>query len=117
MDKVHFQLFESFLLLLPPLKRIYAFEDFEKGRLLSASFDTNLFNEANLPVSLYTAFLKIGGFMFSIASIFDRFALMPLVDTKHPRNLPLSTPKILFVGFSFKPALQKFANVSLRSLI
>jgi hypothetical protein len=58
----------------------------------------NLFNEANLPVSLCAPFLDFGGSIRSIASILFGFASIPFIDTRHPRNFPFFTPKTHFLG-------------------
>jgi hypothetical protein len=75
----------------------------------------NLFKYVSLPVSLLAPFLVFGGFIRSIAYILLGFASIHFVDTRHPRNFPVFTPKTHFSGFNLRPAFLKLANVSCKS--
>jgi hypothetical protein len=99
----------------PHENRSVPFKTSKNGKLHSADLEMNLFSEASLPVSCCIDFLDVGGCICKIASIFVGFASMPLADTKHPKNFPFSTPKMLFSWFSFRHALLKFLKVSCKS--
>jgi hypothetical protein len=85
------------------------------GKFLSTDLEMNLVNDASLPVSIWAAFLVLGGSIRSIASILLGFASIPFVDTRHPSNFPFFTPKTHFLGFSLRLAFLKLANVSYKS--
>jgi hypothetical protein len=68
----------------------------KNGRLRSASFEMNQFNEAIRPVSFCTSFLLCKGCIWVIALILSGFASIPFVDIKHPRTFPLVILNTLF---------------------
>jgi hypothetical protein len=109
------QLFESLLLSWFPLETSVDFNTSKNVKFLSADLEINLFNEANLPVSIWVPFLDFGGSIQSIASILFGLASIPFVDTRHPRNFPFFTLKTHFSRLSLRPAILKLANVSCRS--
>jgi hypothetical protein len=47
-----------------------------------------------------------------MALILLRFALMPFVETKHPRTLPLVIPNMHFSRLSLSQASRMFVKVS-----
>jgi hypothetical protein len=53
-----------------------------KGRLRSADHEMNLFSVASLPDIFCTSLADFGGFMSSIAFIFDGFASIPRCDMR-----------------------------------
>jgi len=79
------------------------FSALKNGSHFSTDFDMNRLSEASLPVNFCTPFLVVGGFIRLMASIFSRFASIPLSVIMHPNNLPLRTPKTYFSGFSLRP--------------
>jgi hypothetical protein len=61
----------------------------KNGKLRSASFAMNRFNAAILPVSLCTSLMDYEGFIFTMTLILSGLALIPFIDTRQPRTLPL----------------------------
>jgi hypothetical protein len=96
-------------------KTLVDFNTSKNGKFLSADLEINLFNEVNLPISLWAPLLDFGGSIRSIASILFGLASIPFVDTRHPRNFPFFTMKTHFSGLSLRPSFLKLANVSYRS--
>jgi hypothetical protein len=69
------------------------------------------------PVSFWTSFLVCRGCIGRIAFILSGLASMPLVETQHPRTLPLITLNTHFCGLSLSLALHILAKVSAMSEI
>ena len=57
------------------------------------------------------AFLRPGGSMLRIASIFSRLALIPLAKTRQPSSFPLLTPNMHF-WVQFEPRVAKVVESS-----
>ena len=64
--------------------------------------ETNLESAAIRPVSCCTSFTDVGLRMAIIATHLSGFASIPLLVSKKPKNLPVSTPKTHFSGFNLR---------------
>jgi hypothetical protein len=87
----------------------------KKGKLRSAIFAMNKFSATIFPVNLCTSFQDPRSFMWTIAFILSRLALIPFSDTRQPSNLPILTPNMHFSRLSFSCALCMLVNASARS--
>jgi hypothetical protein len=89
----------------------------KKGKLLCASFATNLFNAAMWPANFCTSFLSLRWLHLGNPFILSGLASMPLVATRHTNTLPCVTPKTHFSGLSLSLATRILAKVYVRSVM
>jgi hypothetical protein len=87
----------------------------KNGKPRSASFTMNRFRDAMRPVSFWMSFLLFCGCIWVMALILSGFPLMPFVETKHPRTLPLVILNMHFSGLSLSLASRIFVKVSAKS--
>ena len=78
-----------------------ALSSLKKGKPFSPNQDMKWLKAAMHPVSFWTSFTLVGGFILVTASIFSRFAMMPRLLTIVPKSIPKGTPNTHLVGFSF----------------
>lgn len=71
----------------------------------------NLLKEANLSVNLCTSFTLVSWSGMS-SLILSGFTLIPLCETKNPKNIPESTPNTHFFGLSFMLCFLRMSKVS-----
>jgi hypothetical protein len=87
----------------------------KNGKLRSAEHGMNLFRAAILPVSFCTSLIVSGSSMLQRAAILSGLALLPFVETRHPRTFPLCTPKTLFLElrlrFAFRKVCEGFCQI------
>jgi hypothetical protein len=79
------------------------FNTSKNGRFLSVDLEMNLFSDASLPTNLWAPFLDFSGSIQSIVSILLELALIPLVETRQPKNFPFFTSKMHFSGLTYDP--------------
>ena len=88
----------------------------KKGRHLSVTLETNLFNATTFLFRLYTSLTIFGGANSIIAYIFFGLTSIPFWNTMNHRNFPVVTPNTHLFRFSFMLYNRNVSNVSWRSL-